>query len=122
MQRDYLNFYCNVCQKNLCKEHYHHPVSCPFEIQKNKIENEENNLKIKFSKKETILYCNLSTCNAGIFNSIGYECKSCKLIFCLKHRIECDHCCKLKKVSLKDKYIENKNKFKEKLEQLKNKK
>lgn len=118
--KDYLNFYCITCDKNLCKEHYHHPVNCPFSITSEKLNGKkEENFKIY---KNQSLICSNISCKEEIFNSIGYECKLCRNIFCLKHRIESDHNCIKKKVSYKEKYDDNKYKFKEKLNQLKNKK
>ncbi len=115
--KDYLNFYCNTCNKNLCKEHYHHPVSCPFAKEEGCVKQ-----SVIMTIKAPELRCSYSACGHEIINSKGYHCKFCNLIFCLKHRIECDHQCANKKVSLKDKYLDNKNNFKEKLMEVKNKK
>lgn len=116
--KDYLNFLCKKCNKNLCKEHYHHEVSCPFNL--NKEEEIKNN---NYTKTNTTnLNCAFDKCGIAIYNSIGYDCKLCKLIFCMNHRLECDHDCKNRKKSTNERYIENKNKFKDKLNQLKNKK
>lgn len=123
MLKDYLNFYCNSCQKNLCKEHYHAAVSCPFKTSED-LSNDKEELNINKEEfiKQPPLICSFNICKDKIYNSIGYECKMCKAIFCLKHRIESDHQCPNVKVSLKEKYVDNKNKFKERLAELKNKK
>ncbi len=120
MLKDYLNFFCSTCQKNLCKEHYHSSVSCPFKV------DDQTNLPSNVTNIEAIkkssLNCSYNICKEPIFNSAGYECRLCQAIFCLKHRIESDHQCPNMKVSFKNKYLENKNKFKERLAELKNKK
>jgi hypothetical protein len=116
--KDYLSIFCAKCKKNLCKEHYHSEISCPFntDIIKDEV--------IYRDKQNTIMSSILCTfCDEKIYNSQGYDCKTCLLIFCLKHRIESDHkCTKLSKKDQKETYTENKNKFKDKLAALKNKK
>lgn len=120
MQKDYLNFYCSKCTKNLCKEHYHNDVSCPFstsELVKENFDNKKFSEPI-FTQKFLCFFCNITT-----YNTKGYDCQYCKKTFCMNHRLECDHKCdKTGKVSLKDKYLDNKNKFKAKLQELKNNK
>jgi hypothetical protein len=115
MVKDYLNFYCETCNKNLCKDHYHNPENCPFSD--NKKENKQIN---QFNKKSN--KCDF--CNKITFNHENYKCKFCAKEFCLAHRLESDHKCSVaQKVGISDKYIVNKNTFKEKLSQLqKNKK
>jgi predicted nucleic acid binding AN1-type Zn finger protein len=117
MYRDYLNFHCSLCNKNLCKEHYHNEVNCPFYKNEIKINTIENNFK------EEIKLVNCHLCKKSMYSTLGNPCKSCKFIFCVTHRLENDHQCQANiKLSNKEKYINNKNLFKEKLAELKKKK
>ena len=64
-QIDYLNFHCNACGKNLCKEHYHHELSCPFAKIKEKNKN-------KFGFNYQIIKCDfckgiINACQLPIF-------------------------------------------------------
>jgi len=110
-----LNFYCNKCKKNLCKEHYHNEVSCPFIKDDN---NEENKKKIEFNYQ--IKKCDF--CKGDIKNMEPIECPFCKGLFCLEHRLESDHKCKNKiKESISDKYAEIRQLAKRKIEEAKRK-
>lgn len=111
MMLDYLNFVCNRCNKNLCKEHYHNVYSCPFST------NTEESSKIN---EMDFLVTKCSFCKGDILNSHGEQCQFCKKLFCLKHRLESDHKCdKMPNKSMRGRYEGVKGKFQEKLEQLK---
>lgn len=116
MQKDYLNFYCKNCGKNLCKEHYHNEYNC-IEL-KNK--NEENINYIQNNRNHITAKC--TYCSKEIYHNLQCKCNLCLKDFCTTHRLGVDHNCPMKKTSQKDKYLDNKNKFQEKLNQLKNKK
>ena len=73
--------------KNLCKEHYHNEVSCPFV----KEEEEEKKKNIEFNYQ--IKKCDF--CKGEIKNMEPIECPFCKGLFCLQHKIESDHKCKI---------------------------
>ena len=88
-QKDYLNFYCNKCKKNLCKIHYHNEISCPFNKEK-----EENNNNKEFNYQ--IKKCDF--CNINILNMEPIECPLCKGLFCLKHKMETSHNCKKREI------------------------
>lgn len=110
MVKDYLNFYCQSCKKNLCKEHYHIDINCPFT---EKVEDKQG-LKLD------IQYYKCSFCNVETPNHSGATCKYCNKDFCLAHRLESDHKCeKGTKVGGRTNYENSKNKFKDKLAQLK---
>jgi hypothetical protein len=110
MVKDYLNFYCPSCNKNLCKEHYHNEVNCK----------EYKQVDVEVLKRITTdVRC--SFCSIEIFNKNEVVCNLCTLPFCFKHRLYEDHKCKnYQKKGMRTTYNENKDKFKEKLEALKN--
>jgi hypothetical protein len=110
LAKDYLNFFCSLCGKNLCKAHYHNEVNC----------SNYKETTIDVGKRlKTNVKC--SHCNCEIFNKCEVICNLCNLSFCFKHRLYEDHKCKnYEKKGMKSKYNENKEKFKEKLESLKN--
>jgi hypothetical protein len=109
MSKDYLNFHCAICKKNLCKEHYHNEVNCKEYIEKKT--DILNTIK-------TNVKCAL--CKVEIFNRNEVICNLCSEVFCYKHRLYEDHkCTKWEKKGMQTKHTENKDKFKEKLEALK---
>ena len=118
---DYLPFFCNKCTKNLCKEHYHNPIECPFALN---IQNETTKVLEQHSKREVVL---CSFCNKSVGYSKEISCKFCNKSFCLTHRLESDHNCeKIKSVNsenktLKEKANMYKNKVQEKMAELKKK-
>ena len=113
-QIDYLNFHCNACGKNLCKNHYHHELSCPFAKTK-----EENKNKVDFNYQ--ITKCDF--CKGTIKNMDPVQCEFCKKYFCLKHKLESDHDCpSTKKISIEDKHKKNKEYIKQKMAEMKRKK
>ena len=113
-QIDYLNFHCNTCGKNLCKNHYHHEVSCPFAEVK-----EEPKKKVEFHYQ--IKKCDF--CNGDIKNMEPIQCEFCKKSFCLKHRLEFDHDCpSTKKESMEEKHKRNKELVKQRMLEIKKRK
>ena len=113
-QIDYLNFHCNVCNKNLCKKHYHNDISCPFAQNKEEIKNKKDfNYQIN--------YCDF--CKGEIKNMDPIKCDFCKKLFCLKHKLESDHDCpSLKKLSIEEIHKRNKELVKQRMAELKKKK
>lgn len=121
MVKDYLNFYCETCSKNLCKEHYHLSTNCPNVI-KNEINGSTINNNIK-TNESNFKQSKCDFCNKITFNHENYKCQFCSLGFCLQHRLESDHKCTIAvKIGKADLLKLNKNKFKEKLELLNKKK
>ena len=115
-QIDYLNFHCNACGKNLCKNHYHHELSCPFS--NNKKEENKNNVEFNYQIK------NCDFCKGEIKNMEPIQCQFCKKLFCLKHKLESDHNCPSiqNKISIEDAHKKNKDLVKQKLAEMKRKK
>ena len=115
-QIDYLNFHCNACGKNLCKNHYHHELSCPFSI--NKREENKKNVEFNYQIK------NCDFCKGEIKNMEPIQCQFCKKLFCLKHKLESDHNCPSiqNKISIEDAHKKNKDLVKQKLAEMKRKK
>jgi hypothetical protein len=116
MQKDYLNFYCGLCKKDLCKDHYHNDNNCPFVT---KSTSENPNLKFNNKNITSSFTCYFASCKKTVYNSKSYNCKFCNKEFCLEHRLECDHNCENKKLSFKETAQINKNKFKDRLKELK---
>ncbi len=115
MQKDYLSFFCGTCKKDLCKDHYHNENNCPFISQTG-----SENFKLKNNKNISSSFtCQLSSCKKIVYNSKGYTCKFCNKEFCLEHRLEFDHNCENKKISFKEITHINKNKFQDRLKELK---
>ena len=113
-QIDYLNFHCNVCGKNLCKNHYHHEESCPFSEKK-----EEAKKKVEFNYQ--IKKCDF--CKGDIKNIEPVQCEYCKKMFCLKHRLEFDHDCpSTKKITMEEQHKRNKELVKQRMAEMKRKK
>jgi len=111
-----LNFKCQTCKKNLCKDHYHNEYSCSeYDLLS---DNSKNNRKIQ--PKEEMIKCNF--CEVQVYSSLINICKSCQLKFCNKHRLEADHSCKIVKIPLKEKFTQAKNSFMEKLNKMKKEK
>ena len=115
-QIDYLNFHCNSCGKNLCKNHYHHELSCPFS--NNKKEENKKNVEFNYQIK------NCDFCKGEIKNMEPIQCQFCKKLFCLKHKLESDHNCPSiqNKISIEDAHKKNKDLVKQKLAEMKRKK
>ena len=115
-QIDYLNFHCNACGKNLCKNHYHHELSCPFS--NNKKEENKKNVEFNYQIK------NCDFCKGEIKNMEPIQCQFCKKLFCLKHKLESDHNCPSiqNKISIEDAHKKNKDLVKQKLAEMKRKK
>ena len=115
-QIDYLNFHCNACGKNLCKNHYHHELSCPFSD--NKREENKKNVEFNYQIK------NCDFCKGEIKNMEPIQCQFCKKLFCLKHKLESDHNCPSiqNKISIEDAHKKNKDLVKQKLAEMKRKK
>ena len=115
-QIDYLNFHCNACGKNLCKNHYHHELSCPFS--NNKKEENKKNFEFNYQIK------NCDFCKGEIKNMEPIQCQFCKKLFCLKHKLESDHNCPSiqNKISIEDAHKKNKDLVKQKLAEMKRKK
>ena len=115
-QIDYLNFHCNACGKNLCKNHYHHELSCPFSD--NKKEENKKNVEFNYQIK------NCDFCKGEIKNMEPIQCQFCKKLFCLKHKLESDHNCPSiqNKISIEDAHKKNKDLVKQKLAEMKRKK
>ena len=115
-QIDYLNFHCNACGKNLCKNHYHHELSCPFG--NNKKEENKKNVEFNYQIK------NCDFCKGEIKNMEPIQCQFCKKLFCLKHKLESDHNCPSiqNKISIEDAHKKNKDLVKQKLAEMKRKK
>ena len=115
-QIDYLNFHCNSCGKNLCKNHYHHELSCPFSD--NKKEENKKNVEFNYQIK------NCDFCKGEIKNMEPIQCQFCKKLFCLKHKLESDHNCPSiqNKISIEDAHKKNKDLVKQKLAEMKRKK
>ena len=115
-QIDYLNFHCNACGKNLCKNHYHHELSCPFS--NNKKEENKKNVEFNYQIK------NCDFCKGEIKNMEPIQCQFCKKLLCLKHKLESDHNCPSiqNKISIEDAHKKNKDLVKQKLAEMKRKK
>ena len=115
-QIDYLNFHCNACGKNLCKNHYHHELSCPFS--NNKKEENKKNVEFNYQIK------NCDFCKGEIKNMEPIQCQFCKKLFCLKHKLESDHNWPSiqNKISIEDAHKKNKDLVKQKLAEMKRKK
>ena len=98
-QLDYLNFFCNICNKNLCKDHTHIAINCPNYRDTQTLKN-----SIPHHNPEYIKCC---FCSSNIPKFSSTKCDQCKNEFCLKHRLTFDHNCRksiiLKKVETKEK-------------------
>ena len=124
---DYLNFFCNKCNKNLCKEHYHNPIDCPFtdKINTNQTNNTSNTNHIHHKVEGTTALC--SFCNKSVGYAKEIPCRFCNKTFCLTHRLESDHNCESIKtvqtdnLSSKEKVHLHKQRAKVKLAELKKK-
>ena len=111
-----MNFTCQVCKRNLCKDHYHNEYSCPeYDLLSEDIINVR-----EIQPKEEMIKCNF--CEARMYSSLVNICKSCQLKFCNKHRLEPDHSCKIVKIPLQEKFTQAKNSFMEKLNKMKKEK
>jgi len=95
-KKDYLNFYCNSCDKYLCKEHYHHDLSCPIKMNSKNIENSLNKINPSWNSESSIKILKCDYCNQKIPQFSSIKCKFCYFDFCMKHRLEMDHKCKRK--------------------------
>ena len=112
--QDYCSFYCNACKKNLCKEHYHHPVSCPFSPEE--VEEVKPIVDFNYQSKK----CQF--CQTEVKNIQPFECPLCHGLFCSYHRLESDHKCpNNNRESSKSKYLRMKELAKQKREEAKKK-
>ena len=104
-------FICPKCKKNLCKEHYHNPVSCPFSTDK-----DEDEVKEKVPFNYQVKYCQF--CKAEIKNIEPFECALCHGLFCSDHRLEYEHKCpNFHKEGTKSRYQQMKELAKKKREE-----
>ena len=88
-QKDYLNFYCSSCNKNYCKKHYHHDLSCPYVFTDHNLSKADPG----WNKDSSIMTLNCYYCHLKIPEFSRLRCKFCLNDFCLKHRLEMDHKC-----------------------------
>ena len=84
-RQDYLPIKCIFCKKIFCKEH--------SSIDSHNCQNIKN--AQEKNKKSTSIYkesCSFKGCKKK--EIIKFECKECKLNFCINHRLSFDHNCK----------------------------
>lgn len=122
-QNDYLNYTCQVCKKNLCKQHYHNEYSCPFSSEINNSQfSLQNDKECKMITDMEYIICDF--CKRKELKHKGtVVCEFCSGTFCFTHRIESLHECKKDgKVGKKQQAQIKKIEFKERLKQLKHNK
>jgi len=89
-QLDFLPFECDACKKIFCLEHRTSEAhKCPNQnrdIEENKVNTQD------ISKSKHSYSCQKSGCKGH--ELIEIRCISCRLRFCVKHRLEQDHSCK----------------------------
>ena len=74
----------------MCKEHYHHELSCPFA--QNKVEVTQKKPAFNYQVK----ICDF--CKGNIRNMEPIECDLCHGLYCLKCKFENDHNCPRKPI------------------------
>ena len=90
-------------------------------MSKNAVNNNTKKItSTEFKFKEDMIKCN--HCNHEILISLINICDSCNLVFCIKHRLESDHKCKVVKEPLREKFLKAKRYFEDNLNKMKTKK
>lgn len=99
-RQDYLPIKCNFCKKIFCKDH--------SSLDSHNCQNFKNKQK---NKKSTSIYkesCSFNGCKKK--EIIRFECKECKLNYCINHRLSFDHFCKIKKIDVNNNKLNIDNK------------